>query len=265
MNHCLTLLALLAITSTCLATADSGAQAGAPDTQQTLQRFTQVWAQDPMYLPGTFGVQVGDEQRWTVVATAGNEASGPAVTLEPGFPNEPVWYFVLDNAQTLGRLDRGELAPGTASAKAFSTDFAPMDVDFTEGFQPDGAFVGNMLQTLFHFWNRSTPEITEFSPDHTRRSHGTNLTVLHYQPGLRSAWFHVKPGDHVNENEGSRSNPFPTLIIATQGKGTARLDGVDHELKAGQSLYIPAGVDHEFLNNSGAPMEGIILMFGEGA
>lgn len=239
----------------------------APDvgTQEILQSFADDWSLDPMFREGTFGIRVGEGHDWHVVATAATGDSGRAVALREGLPPEPAWFFAIDNVETLARIESGQLAPGTAAVKAFSTDFAPMDVDFTEGFQPDGDFVAGMLQTLFHFWNRGTPEITIFGEDNTRQSHGTDVAILYYQPGFRSGWFSIKPGDHVNENPDSRTNPFPSVLVITRGEGIARLDGEDHVIGEGQSLYIPVGMSHEFLNPGNAPVEGILLMFGDEA
>lgn len=233
--------------------------------RDALDRFVADWPRDPMFREGTFGIRVGEAGDWHVTAVAGGDGDDHEATLAPGLPEQPAWFFTIDTPGTLARLDRGDLAPGTAAVKAFSTDFAPMDVDFTEGFQPDEGFAGGMLQTLFHFWNRGTPEITRFNAANTRESHGTDVVVLYYQPGLRSGWFSIKPGDHVNENPDSRENPFPTLLVITRGQGIARLDGEDHAVGEGQSLYIPAGMSHEFLNPGELPMEGVLLMFGEGA
>lgn len=248
-----------------VANAHAETSAPAGEVRDMLQRFADDWPKDPMFRAGSFGIRVGESSEWHVTGQAGEEGSASTATLAEGFPDTPAWYFVIDSEATLARIDRGELAPGTAAVKAFSSDFAPMDVNFMEGFQPDEGFVGGMLQTLFHFWNRGTPEITTFGEGNTRQSHGTDVVVLYYQPGLRSGWFSIKPGDHVNENPDSRTNPFPSLMVFTRGSGIARLDGVDHVLEEGQSLYIPAGMSHEFLNPGDTPVEGILLMFGEGA
>ena len=154
---------------------------------------------------------------------------------------------------------------GTAMVKAFSTDVTPMDVDAMEGFQPDEGFLDRMLKATFHFWVRGLPEIIPFGDAYTRPSHGADAVIFYYQPGLRSGWFSIKKGQHVNSDPRMQTNPFPSMIVATEGKGTAKIGGKEVQLEAGQTLFIPPGVTHEFWNDNDAPFYGILLMFGEGA
>jgi mannose-6-phosphate isomerase-like protein (cupin superfamily) len=134
-----------------------------------------------------------------------------------------------------------------------------------EGFEPPEDFGEKLLPLIFHFWTKGNPEIVRTTPEATRFVHGTNLGVLYYQPGFRSAWFDIRPGEHVNEDPGSRSNPFPTMVIMVRGEATARIDGVDTPFREGEAMLIPAGVSHEFLNEGGKPAFGFLFMFGEGA
>jgi len=255
---------LLFLVCACLCvTAPDTAAAG--DTRQILQRYVDDYRGDPMLQDATFGIRIGDSERWYVVATRGTGDAPPSVTLHEGDPDAPTWYFQLEDAELLSKFDRGELAAGTSMAKAFTSDYAPMDVDAMDGFQPDESFMSVLMGTIFHFWSRGIPEVTRFNADVTRFTHGTDLVVLHYQPGLRSAWFSIKPGQHVNADERSRTNPFPSLVIVTRGKGMAKIGGKDTEIAEGQSIFIPPEVSHEFTNPSETPVEGILLMFGEGA
>jgi mannose-6-phosphate isomerase-like protein (cupin superfamily) len=140
-----------------------------------------------------------------------------------------------------------------------------MDIDAMEGFAPPEDFGDTIIPFTFHFWTKGAPEIVPFSPEMTRRTHGTNAGVFYYQPGLRSGWFDVRPGEHVNENEKSRDNPFPSMFIMLEGELTAIVGGVETAFKAGNMMFVPAGVSHEFINNTGKPAFGFLFMFGDGA
>jgi quercetin dioxygenase-like cupin family protein len=153
----------------------------------------------------------------------------------------------------------------TGAVKAFSTDYAPFDMEAMEGYQPGEDFVAKVVPFMFHFWTKGTPEIIPFGPEYSRNTHGAQATIFFYQPGLRSGWGILYPGQHANEHPKSKSNSFPSLLIFTKGKAVARLNGKDQEIKEGQAIFIPPGMEHEFLNPFDLPAEFILLMFGEGA
>ena len=238
--------------------------AGEAETQAILERFVEDYRNDVMARNGTFGVRVDGE--WWHVITAGVEPGGTpgSVTLHRGQPEEPTWFFWSD-FETLERLDEGTMNAGTAMVKAFSTDVTPMDVDAMEGFQPDEGFLDRMLKATFHFWVRGVPEIVPFDEAFTRPSHGADAVIFYYQPGLRSGWFSIKKGQHVNDDPRMQTNPFPSMLIATEGVCTAKIDGNEVVLESGNMLFIPPEVTHEFWNDNEAPCRGVLLMFGEGA
>jgi uncharacterized RmlC-like cupin family protein len=126
--------------------------------------------------------------------------------------------------------------------------------------------VGWAVKFTFHFWTRGLPEIVGFGPDtRSRLVHGAQAKVLYYEKGLRSGWYQIRKGQHVNADPGDQKNPFPTLVIMIKGTAKARIGGKPIELKPGTCLHIPRGVTHEFWNDRDEPAECIIVMFGIGA
>lgn len=236
-----------------------------PEIEQILNRFARDYEQDVMFKKDvSFGIKV-DDSFWHITARAGTDENAPEVKLLPGEPAEPTFYFFTDFA-TLQKIDRGDLNALTGAAKAFSSDDAPFDMDVMEGFVPDQSFLSTLLSTLFHFWTKGTPEIIPFGMDHTRPNHGAQASIFYYQPGFRSAYVAIKKGQHANENEKSKKNPFPTLLIGMKGAVDMIIGGTRSVLTSGNAVLIPAGVSHEFLNpDREEPFEGILLMFGEGA
>ncbi len=55
----------------------------------------------------------------------------------------------------------------------------------------------------------------------------------------------IGPGDKISEHYHPYSEEFIYLV---RGELIARLDGEPHELKAGQSLFIPINVRHRLMN-----------------
>lgn len=202
-----------------------------------------------------FGVEVNGEM-WTV--SLNHEARSYEV--RPGDPSAPTFYYTA-TGDILERIDRGEISAYTAMVKAFSTDVTPMDIGLMDGAEFNPA----ILTHVFHFWTRGFPEVVNYAEQETREVHGGNAGIIYYQPGFRSGFGSVAPGQHVNEDPLSRTNPFPTLLIVTEGRMTARINGVDSEFSEGHFMIIPAEVSHEFLNPYDEDAHFFLFMFGEGA
>lgn len=240
--------------------------ASTPDPDALIREFASAYEADAMG-PGnvTFGISLAESDRaWTI--TVAEQNGHRNVGVAAGMPPEPTFYFPIDTEATLDKVYRGQWAAMTAMGKAFSTDVAPMDIALMEGFEPDGRFRETFLPLTFHFWSRETPETVRFGDlANTRFVHGGHLTVFYYQPGIRLAGGFILPGEHVNEDELSRTNPFPSFVIMTQGEAIARVDGKDRLIKDGEGIFIGPGVSHEFLNQSDGPAQFVLVMFGEGA
>lgn len=236
-----------------------------PEDLDILKSYAADFEKDPSLDRATsFGVKVGDIM-YAIDARPAEGAKPASVTVSKGAPATPTFYFTVEDSTWLARVARGEMNALTSMAKAFESDKAPMDIEVMDGFQPSEDFVGWVVPFTFHFWTKGLPEVVPFSPAMTRETHGANAGVFYYQPGLRSAWVEIKPGQHVNENEKSRTNPFPSMLIITEGETLAIVGGVRRTIKGGEMLFIPPEVSHEFFNESDAPARGFLLMFGDGA
>jgi len=234
------------------------AQAGVDEVEAVLQTYVDDYATDVTRFDGTFGVEVAGN--WWTVTVAGDET-----VLTRGEPTEPTYYYTITDEETLHRIDRGELNMFTAMAKAFSTDVTPTDLDSMEGYEPGQDFMMSAIPQVFHFWTRGFPEVVPFSEELTLPTHGAHTVIIYYQPGFRSGWGYIAPGEHANEDPRSRTNPFPSLFIGLQGTATARINGVDSEFSEGNFMIIPPEVSHEFINETDENFQFLLVMFGEGA
>ena len=106
--------------------------------------------------------------------------------------------------------------------------------------------MAHLLRLHFHFWNRDWPEVIPFGDGMTRNIHGGNAAPFYYDRGLRTSWYQLEPGMHINREEAMQTNPFPSLFIMTRGRIQARLGGTDMTLQEGQTVLVPAGMTHEF-------------------
>lgn len=235
------------------------------EAREILERFAADYRSDPTFTESvTFGVRV-DEWWWMIRARAGTSDTPAEVVVSEGRPTEPTFFFFLDG-ETLKRLDRGELNARTAMGRARHSDAVPMDIDPTDpSLVWDEAVSRKVNLVSNHFWVRGLPEFLALNKEASRIIHGANAVLLHYYEGLRSVWYQVEPGQHINRDPRDQTNPFPSLFIFLTGSGKARIGGIETDIRGGTATLIPAGMSHEFWNPFDEPFEFILVMFGEGA
>jgi hypothetical protein len=263
-------MAKLTHTTTTLALSLLGASLAMADgTQDILQRYVEDYRSDPMLVDARFGIRVGDEW-WSVTSRKGMQGQANEVVLTKGPPAQPTWFFSIDGAQSLQQLDRGEVTFGTLAGKARQSDKVAVDADFMPGYTPDARTPGSdFYQTFtrvsFHFWYRGNPEIVPFGTQALRTIHGADSTALYYQPGLRTIWFSIKNGQHANRGSGEGVGPWTKLLVFVKGAGKARIGDSTVDVKAGDRLFVPPRFVKEIWNDSATPLEGVLIIFGEGA
>jgi len=154
----------------------------------------------------------------------------------------------------------------TAMGRAKMTDPAPMDFGFANDFQLTPEAMATLLPFTFHFWTKGQPEIVSFGElEQARVVHGAYATLFYYQSGLRSGYYRIEKGQHINADESDQTSPFPSLFILIDGAMDCRIGGRAMSLEGKQTVLVPAGVTHEFWNPHDTPAEFILNMFGEGA
>jgi mannose-6-phosphate isomerase-like protein (cupin superfamily) len=233
------------------------------DARTILDRYAAAWRGDQFVLADTmvFGFRIrgeGGGEYHAVLAPDGTARlnDGPAEATLPFFETDITF---------LRRLDRGDLNALTAMGQARPTDPVPLIPRFPPGFRWTPETQALYMPLAFHFWNREHPKIVRFGEGTTRLVHGGNATVLFYTAGLRTAWYQIEPGMHINAEADEKDNPFPTLIIMTRGIMQAQIDGEWRLLSEGEAVYIPARMTHEFRAGPDQYGEFIIIMYGEGA
>jgi len=181
-----------------------------------------------------------------------------------GEPKQFDWGFET-NLNTLQRLDSGSMNALTAMGQARASDPIPLDIRLPDSFSADADVRGYFVPLTLHFWNREWPETIKFGEGLTRFVHGANTTVLVYDEGLRSAWYQLKPGMHINSEPADQSNEFDSAVIIIRGHFGGKIDGAERVFNEGETVLIPAGISHEFYALDGEYGEFIILMWGDGA
>lgn len=247
--------ALAVVMSLMCCRADSS---GSEETESILQRLVDDYASDAQREAAIFAVTVGEDV-WTI------EATSAGATLSRGAPRIPTFSYKTD-VKTLSAIAGGRMNGLTAMGQARSSDATPLTLEMLAGFRPGPEFRSIFLSTTSHFWSMGQPEVTRFGFDHARTIHGGEAVATYYEPGFRSAWYGILPGQHINADKRDQSNDFGSLfVIVKAGTARARIGGKEMELTDSTSIFVPAGMTHEFWNPGGKPAEMIMLAFGAGA
>ncbi|NNL81404.1 MAG: cupin domain-containing protein [Flavobacteriaceae bacterium] len=240
-------------------------EAGEKSASDIINSYVEDYQQDRFAKDSiTFGIKVPDHGKWTVNVTGTKTDSGWEVNFREGLPDNPTFVYVIEN-ETLNAIHEGKINALTAQGKAFAGDYTPMSIEMMEGYKPTMEEYGKINPFSFHFWTRGYPEIIPFGEGMTRRAHGSNFTVFYYQPGLRTAWYRVLPEERVRDDAREQAAPFPIMIVAIKGTTEGEVDGKRVSLSAGNTIFIPAYVNHKWWNETGEATEAILIMFGDGA
>jgi len=231
---------------------------------EILQRYAAAWrGEEEMVLNDTvivtFNISGPGGGEYHIVVPPGGHArvvEGKAEAFTMGFETD---------IDFLRRLDRNELNALTAMAQASGEDPIQLRPILPEEFRWTPESRAFYIPFWFHFWNRDWPEIVRFGEGTARSVHGGLATVFYYDKGLRTSWYQLKPGMHINADPEDQVNEFHSLLIVTRGSFQSRLGGHERVLQEGEAVFIPAGMSHEFWVGGEEYGEGILIMFGEGA
>ena len=214
--------------------------------------------------PMAFGIEIPEQGTWTVQVTGNETESGWEVILSEGLPETPTFIYLIEH-ETLQAIYDGKMNALTAQGKAFVGDYTPMSIKQMDGYSPSMEEYAQINPFSFHFWTKGFPEIIPFSEGMTRRAHGSNFVVFYYETGLRTAWYRVLPEERVRDDAREQAMPFPMLIVAIEGTTEGEVDGKRVSLPKGNTIFIPAGVNHKWWNETDQPTEAVLIMFGDGA
>lgn len=225
-----------------------------------LDTYAKAWRGDKEFklkYPTVLGFWI-DEQAFSI------RLDQDGATLIIGPPETFDWGFETD-ITTLQKLDSGVFNALTAMGQASADDPIPLRLRLPDSFSGSAEIRSYYIPLMLHFWNREWPETVPFGEGATRFVHGANTTVLVYDEGLRSAWYQLKPGMHINADSKDQVNEFDTAIIITRGSFHGKLNGIKRKFGEGETVLIPEGMTHEFFAEDGEYGEFIILMWGKKA
>ncbi|HZD52944.1 MAG TPA: cupin domain-containing protein [Woeseiaceae bacterium] len=239
--------------------------ARAETAREALERLAGDYARDPSLMyPVTFGVRIGADD-WTVSAVPVSADKAASVTVTSGAPEVPTFVYST-NAETFARVASGDLHALTAMAQAHASDPTPMQLETVNGWEMDDAGRAAFLSVSFHFFTTGQPEVVLLGPAHALPAHGGEALPIYYDEHLRTSWYGIAPGQHINADPRDQVNDFPSLFIVIKG-GTARarLGGREMTLEDNEAILVPKGVAHEFWNPGDERATLLLIMFGESA
>lgn len=252
-------------------------QAQEETTAAILQSFVDSYQTDHMAQTIIFGIRIGDDDWWHVKSVRKQEGYlvgkrqqytfhnfGPhEVSLHPGQPEAPTWYFHFANRETLDNINRKIWTASTASAKSFGSDIVALNIRDMEGFQSSIRDDAIVYEVMEHFWKKDAIEITRFARDGSLPTHGVDHVGLYTMKDKRIGWFSIGPDQAANAERGLDKGQVPNLFIVTKGRGQADFGNGIVELEAGMSVFVGQYVKHVIYNPYDEPMEGIVILFGD--
>ena len=275
MTHLRASLLALALASSFTTPAPAGDPA--PGHQATLEGFVESYRSDPMAIDATFGIRIGEDDWWHVTSRRAQEAYavgkqgqytfhnyGPhEVTLHPGPPEQPTWYYHFADDATFDKIRSGEWTAGTAAAKSTSADVVALNIRDQDGFERDQGAVARQYLVMEHFWKTEPGEVTRFSRDQSLPSHGAQLVSLYMMKDKRIGWFSLGPQEAANDDRGLERSQVPNLFIITRGTGEVEMDEGTVALEPGMSVFVGPYVKHVLRNTGDVPLEGILVLYGD--
>lgn len=206
----------------------------------------------------TFGIEV-DGKKQSISVERGK------ASLTASNPEKEEFCLIMSR-ETLLKIYTGELNIFTAAGREKMSDPAPVNFRFSKNVSNIYALLTEKLYPVgFHFFTKGFPEIIRTGKEYSRLVHGGNAVLIYYAKGLRTGWYHLEKGMIINEDWEHSANPFNTLVLVTEGSGTAQLNDTTVPLNKGTNLFIPKGVKHQFKTTNENGLEFYIIMFGEGA
>ncbi|NZA26171.1 cupin domain-containing protein [Luteimonas sp. SJ-92] len=265
MRHLLLAAAFAALLLPAVVAANTEPNAGADgscDVEAAVRAWADDWREsDAAGLTGdiVFELEVTDTgQAFAVELTRGGDGRIVAAA-----GDAPATRFKATRAVYCD-LASGRMNVLTTMGKAKASDPVPMEVDVGEEYAGGGRVRAELIPAWFRFFTMGAPEVVRFGFGHGREVHGGHAVPLYYGEGLRTAWYGLEPGMHVNSDPSDQSNEFDSIFIVLAGELHARFDGNARVLTRGDSVFVPAGMRHEFWVEQGRG-EFLVVMAGEGA
>ncbi len=165
--------------------------------------------------------------------------------------------------ETFEKLRSGEWNGMTATGRSHMSESAPLDFELPEGEDLEGEKLQMLYHFLTHFFTTEYPTVTELGREHSRKVHGGSAVPIAYGHGVRHAYYTIKRGEQINEDE---LDPWHQVFTVVEGTGKAIIDGEEIELEKNMSVHVPPNVEHIVKKDEGDDdLELLWVAYGEKA
>ncbi|MEF8832030.1 MAG: cupin domain-containing protein [Candidatus Thermoplasmatota archaeon] len=211
----------------------------------------------PPHIEGKIHLVIGEDNHFLIKLEDDN------VEVED-FDTENRWDLsLMMSEKTFEKLNSGEWNGMTAVGRSSMSESAPLDFRIPEGEQLNDETLQMMYHFLVHFFSKDYPTVTELGRKHSRKVHGGNAVPIAYGDGIRSAYYTIKKGEQINEDE---EDPWDQVFTVIGGSGKAFVDGEEIELKKNISMHVPPNTEHIIKKEKGDDeLELLWIAYGEKA
>jgi mannose-6-phosphate isomerase-like protein (cupin superfamily) len=139
-------------------------------------------------------------------------------------------------------VSRGEADFGALIGRLRMSDVRPINYQVLNPSRL-ADIVEVMKAGMTFFFTPGRVKVRELRPELAGEAHGAHPIPLVYWDGLRTAWYVVRKGEAMNEEE--ERDPYPQAVVILKGKGVFVLDEAELELRSSTVVYVPAEEDVE--------------------
>lgn len=224
---------------------------------QILKEMAQCYQKKkPSDLVGTIYISIGEENDHKV------KLKEDEVFVERGKESVEDLRLTMSE-ETFEKLRSGEWNGMTATGRSNMSESAPLDFSVPEGKDLDEEKLQMLYHFLTHFFTTEYPTVTDLGREHSRKVHGGSAVPIAYGHGVRHAYYTIKRGEQINEDE---LDPWKQVFTVISGTGKAIIDGEEIELEKNMSVHVPPNVEHIVKKDEGeGDLELVWVAYGEKA
>jgi quercetin dioxygenase-like cupin family protein len=206
---------------------------------------------------GRVRVRIGEDDAYLVVLAE------ETVTVHEATVDDD-WTVSLDlSEETFEKLAAGKWNGLTAAGRESMSDDAPLDFRVPDDAELEGETLQLLYHFLTHFFGREHPTVTRLGRSHARTVHGGNAVPIAYGHGVRYAYYTIREGEQINEDE---ADPWDQIFTVVRGSGIALVDGERIGLEENVAVHVPPGSTHRIRCGDDADaLELLWVAYGEGA
>ena len=144
--------------------------------------------------------------------------------------------------ETFNRILYGEADFGAMIGRSKLSEKRPIDFEILNPAKAN-KIIGVLYPLMTMFFTPGSVKVKNLNKSMAGEAHGAHPIPLVYWNGIRYAWYHIGKGETLNE--AGEKDSYPQTFQILKGAGKAIIGETAIEIHPGQSIYIPANLEHK--------------------